>query len=36
MIKLLNDTGPGTDPRGAPLITSLLLDTEPLTRDLWV
>jgi len=36
LIKTLKNTSPKSDPCGTPLITSLHLDTEPLTTTLWL
>ncbi|KAK4814241.1 LOW QUALITY PROTEIN: hypothetical protein QYF61_012737 [Mycteria americana] len=36
LMKILNSTGPSTDPCGTPPITDLHLDIEPLTATLWM
>jgi len=36
MMKMLKSTSPKTDPWGTPLMTSLHLDTQPLTATLWL
>ncbi|KAK4829093.1 hypothetical protein QYF61_002044 [Mycteria americana] len=36
LIKILNRTGPSTEPSGTPLVTSCHLDLTPFTTTLWV
>ncbi|KAF1478525.1 Cilia- and flagella-associated protein 99, partial [Pygoscelis antarcticus] len=36
LMKILNSTGPNTDPCRTPLVTNLHLDIEPLTTTLWM
>ncbi|KAJ7410419.1 hypothetical protein WISP_108598 [Willisornis vidua] len=35
LMKIINNAGPNTDPRGTPLVTDVHQDSEPLTTILW-